>query len=243
MVQRKQRHSFLRGTSEFKQTHARPTLALLPQHQAVLSRGKVMVTARADIFEEDSAYSPRPGVIWAEVAPDLQWATATGSAEGVDFTVPAEECPVAVANGMAPAFDWSKDFSLTWGSEFAKNWSKSLGAYKVAASIKPRAPRTSTRAAAVVMDRATRVQELAKTYPGANFQNMAFPTASKVGDQVKGPHGGGGYSGRDNSCGCEASCGWGDLNTYNYVYYFDDYCDNGYNQWGPDKPNDMWGTL
>jgi GTPase involved in cell partitioning and DNA repair len=71
---------------------------------------------------------------------------------------------------------------------------------------------------------------------------MAFPRAAG-GVGKGGPNGGSGYRGRGGQCGCQSSCGYGDLHTYNYVYYYDDYCDSAYNQWGPATGNDMWGTL
>jgi hypothetical protein len=134
--------------------------------------------------------------------------------------VTAGECPAEIASGMAATFDWSKDFSLTYGSEFAKNWSRSLQMFKAAQAIKPKAPKDATRAAAVVLDRASALQEAAKTSPAANFQAMGFPrggTSAAGGHGSKGPMGSAGYKGRNNNCGCENSCGWGDLNTYNYV--------------------------
>ena len=57
-----------------------------------------------------------------------------------------------------------------------------------------------------------------------------------------GPLGGSMYRGRAGGCGCETTCGYGNLQTYNYVYQFDDYCDSGNNQWGPQSGNDMWGS-
>jgi len=160
--------------------------------------------------------------MWAEVAPTVHWNTAFGFSNNTAFTVPGAECPAAIASGMAPKFDWSKDFSLAWGSEFARNWSWSLAAYKTASSLKPKTLPNATRAAAVVLDRASRLEQAAKSSSAANFQSMAFPhAAGGTGSAFKGPNGGNGYKGRDGKCGCETSCGWGDLNTFNYVYFFD----------------------
>lgn len=94
-------------------TRTGPTPAL-PTPQAALSRGKLLLTTRADITDDGGLYTPRPGVIWAEIAPQITYADATGDAGGAPFTVAAAECPAAVANGMAATFDWSKDYSLTW---------------------------------------------------------------------------------------------------------------------------------
>ncbi|KAI8467406.1 MAG: hypothetical protein J3K34DRAFT_481358 [Monoraphidium minutum] len=212
---------------------------------AALSRGKILVAARGDVSENGGVYSPRPGVVWAEVAPRLGWRDAEGDFNGTEpFEVPAAECPAAVASGMAKSFDWSKDFSLTYGSEFARNWSWSLNAFRAAAATRPTAPRGATRAAGVVLNRASAMAEAAKTSPAANAQAMAFPRGVEAagGKGGKGGNGASGYHGRGGNCGCENSCGWGDMNTYNYVYYFDDYCDAGYNQWGPESGNDMFGS-
>lgn len=173
-----------------------------------------MLAARADVTGSGAGDAPRPGALWAEVSPGLHWAGAVaGAANATEFEFEGSQCPAALANGMAPTFDWSKDFSRAWGSEFARNWSWSLSAYKAASSIRPRAAPNATRAAAVVLDRTARLAAAAKTSPAANFQQMAFPRAAAA----KGPNGGGGYKGRGGNCGCETSCGWGELNTYNYV--------------------------
>jgi hypothetical protein len=261
-----------------------------------------MLTTRADTAP--SGPDARPGAVWAEVRPSLRWPAAVpGRGNDTDFTVAGGECPAALASGMAATWDWSKDFSLAWGSEFSRNWSASLSRFKKSSAIKPTAPKSATRAAAVVLDRATLLAEAARISSAANFQNMAFPRAAAAGG--KGPSGGGGYKGRKGNCGCESSCGWGDLNTFNvrrwaggegevgraavamacgrdcwphvahkalrptlsppllsrshstlnpprpqphphptpqYVYYFDDYCDNGYNFWGPQTGTDMWAS-
>ncbi len=163
-------------------------------------------------------------MIWAEVKPTLEWnATSTGLSNGTSYTVPAAACAPALASGMAPTFDWSKDYSRAWGSEFARNWSWSLATYKAASAIKPKLAPDATRAAAVVLDRAGRLQAAAKTSSAANFQAMAFPhvAGGGAGSKFKGPNGGSGYKGRGGNCGCETSCGFGDLNTYNYVYFYD----------------------
>jgi hypothetical protein len=176
-----------------------------------LSGGKVMLTARAD--SAPAGPDARPGAIWAEVRPSLRWPAAVpGRANGTDFAVDGGECAAALASGMAEAFEWSKDFSLAWGSEFARNWSASLARFKKASSMKPAGPKGATRAAAVVLNRGPRLAEAARTSSAANFQNMAFPVAAAAGKS--GPNGGGGYKGRKGNCGCESSCGWGDLNTF-----------------------------
>ncbi|KAI8466856.1 MAG: hypothetical protein J3K34DRAFT_49055 [Monoraphidium minutum] len=213
---------------------------------AALAHGKLMLTTRADATEDGGSYSPRPGVIWAEVAPQITYADASGSANGTMFAVPAAECPAAVSSNMESEFDWSKDFSQTWGSEFARNWSASLSLLRTASASKPRrAPRTSTKAAGVVLGRANALSKAAETSSAANFLAMAFPprvAGGAPGSRFGGPNGGAGYRGRGGSCGCESSCGWGELQSYNYVYNFDDYCDAGYNQWGPESGNDMFGS-
>jgi hypothetical protein len=201
-----------------------------------------MVTARADSVQGGS---PRPGVIWAEASPVLDWQPTPASS--------AADCAAsALTNDMTGTFDWSKDYSLTWGSEFARNWSRSLTAFKVASVTKPTnnaaglpspASPAMTQAAGVVLDRAARTQQAALTSPSANFVQMAFPRAAAAGPGGRaGPMGAGGYYGRGGNCGCERSCGFGDLQTYNYVYNFDDYCDAGSNQSGPQTGNDMWGS-
>jgi hypothetical protein len=48
-----------------------------------------------------------------------------------------------------------------------------------------------------------------------------------IGSLFRGPMGGSGYRGRQGSCGCSTTCGYGELQSYSYVYNFDDYCDAG----------------
>lgn len=135
------------------------------------------------------------------------------------------------------------------GSEFASNWSSTLGFLTAAAAAKPRARRplrssAGTSAAGVVLDRQARLQQAAPTSRAANFLAMGFgPQAAGIGSMIGGaigslirgggasgaggPSGGAGYRGRSGGCSCQSSCGWGDLQSYNYVYNFDDYCDAG----------------
>jgi hypothetical protein len=209
-----------------------------------------MVTARADAAELGAAYSPRPGAIWAEVTPALTWHAASAAFGGAPFDVSPGECPSAVASGMAGTFDWSKDYSLAWGSEFLANWSSALAAFKAASAIKDPAAaslRPGPRAAGVVLGRAPGAA--ASGGPAAsrafNFLGMAFPRAAAMKGAPSGkagPNGARGYYGRGGSCSCASSCGYSELQTYNYVYTFDDYCDAGNNQWGPQTGNDMWGS-
>lgn len=148
------------------------------------------------------------------------WSDATGAHNGTQYAVPAADCGPAVASGMAATFDWSKDFSLAYGSEFARNWSWSLGAFKAASAQRPGPSKSTTRAAAIVLDRTARLDAAAKSSAAANFQRMAFPhvAGGSKGSTLSGPNGGGGYRGRNGKCGCDSACGYGDLNTYNYVY-------------------------
>jgi hypothetical protein len=213
--------------------------------QAALARGSLVLTARADVAEPGAAYSPRPGVVWAEVSPTLTWAAAPGAFGHTAFTVAASDCAAVVSSGMAATFDWSKDYSLTWGSEFMRNWSSALSAFKAASSIKDPAAASlppGPRAAAVVLGRTPGQSSAASPAAAAravNFLGMGFPRAAAM---KGGPNGARGYYGRGGGCSCSTSCGYSELQTYNYVYNFDDYCDAGNNQWGPQTGNDMWGS-
>ncbi|GBF97544.1 hypothetical protein Rsub_10145 [Raphidocelis subcapitata] len=220
---------------------------------AALSQGALLLSARADAPAPPASTGPaRPGVIWAEVSPRVIWrANADGDfGRAGPFSVPAAECPSDLRSGMAARFDWAKDYSQTWGSNFGlRNWSAALGAFREASSRPPAAPAPAqqsgaTRAAAVVLDRAKRLESAAAVSPAANFLNMGLPQGphAAAGGRPAGPMGGSGYRGRGGGCGCESSCGFSSLQTYQYVYNFDDYCDAGSNQWGPSNGNDMFGT-